>query len=148
MVMVVADLIALGFYPWMCVLGSRWEAGWVWLGASIISSLILLVFSFCAMSLISSIMMMLTVHCCWFIFVIPSVPQGSAAFCGASGGVSVPYTVIFFSCIAYLPAGLLNSYLTITLGMAYLPLFAVGICLVGIACVLGGQVLSAMTPGR
>ncbi|WP_438334219.1 hypothetical protein [Edwardsiella tarda] len=148
MVMVVADLIALGFYPWMCVLGSRWGAGWAWLGASIISLLIFLLFSFCAVSLISSIMVMLSVHCCWLVFVISSVQQGSAAFCGASGGVSVPYSVIFFSCIAYLPAGLLNSYLTITLGMASLPLFAAGICLVGIACVLGGQVLSAMTPGR
>ncbi|AKH87701.2 hypothetical protein [Edwardsiella tarda] len=148
MVIAVSDLIVLGFYPGMRVLGPRWGAGWACLGVSIISLLIFLLFSFCAVSLISSIMVMLSVHCCWLVFVISSVQQGSAAFCGASGGVSVPYSVIFFSCIAYLPAGLLNSYLTITLGMAYLPLFAVGICLVGIVCVLGGQVLSAMTPGR
>lgn len=148
MVMVVADLIVLGFYPWMSVLRRRRGEGWVWLGTLIILLSMFLLFSFCAVSLIASIMVMLSVHCCWLVFVISSVPQGIAAFCGASGGASVPYSVIFFSSLAYLPAGLLNSYLTITLGMAYLPLFAAGICLVGIACVLGGQVLSAMTPGR
>ncbi|MBO1110104.1 hypothetical protein J2R62_18470, partial [Plesiomonas shigelloides] len=57
------------------------------------------------------------------------------------------HTLALALCMAFagagnMLAGFANSYITATLGIKYMPMFAAGSCLLGITCLLVGKFLS------
>ncbi|WP_434362949.1 MFS transporter [Parasalinivibrio latis] len=143
MVISIAGLVALGFYPFIGTLTTRFGADSVLIGASTIKFLVFIVFSYCALNmgnaLIPVVMLMIAVNRWTWPFMMTGSQIQASTLSKGRGNTLALTLFMAFSGAGNMLAGFANSYVTARLGIEYVPMFAAGACLLGILCVLGSK---------
>lgn len=142
----IAGLIALGFYPFIGHLTGKFGADSVLLGASFVKLSVFIIFTYCAMnmshSLIPIVMLMIAINRWTWPFMMTSAQIQASTLSKGRGHTLALALFMAFSGAGNMLAGFANSYVTATLGIQYMPMFAAGSCLLGITFLLVGKFLS------
>ncbi len=143
MALSVAGLIALGFYPFIGSLTTRYGADNVLISASAVKVLVFVAFSFCAISMTDALipfaMLLIALNRWTWPFMMTGAQIQASTLSKGRGNTLALTLFMAFSGAGNMLAGVMNSYVTAQLGIEYVPMFAAAACFLGVVLVIGSK---------